>query len=133
MLCYYNPSCNYWTWIPEETPPICNLMSVLGYTFYQPGAISGGKYCLSSKGNDSEPFQHFFPLFLTKSNKIHYKHDPTLTYCLLHVQLPLIQNWLYKNKNCTVVDSLYQFTWNSRSNWNWWKSMPRCVPSTLSS
>ena len=56
--------------------PSCNLMYAKLGSNHMSGSFSGEKTCA---GNDSEPYQHFFyPLFLTKSRKIHWKHAPNL-------------------------------------------------------
>ena len=85
-MCYRLDTCQYWTWIPGSktgvTKPTCNLKNSnsKGTTAFS-GAYSGDTTCLQPTftGNDSVPYQYFFPLFLTKSNKIHWKHAPNLT------------------------------------------------------
>jgi hypothetical protein len=81
LLCYEHPSCKYWTWVEEidGNPTVCNLKYANEGLIDSPASISGGKYCLAATGNDSEPYQHLFPLFLTKSNKVYWKHAPNFT------------------------------------------------------
>ena len=78
LLCYNNASCKYWTWIEDYNglPQKCYLKDANSGLSYLEGVISGGKNCIGPKGKDADLYVYlsismFFPLFLTKSDKIH--------------------------------------------------------------
>ena len=72
--CNQDTNCYYWTWRPSsgDTKPTCALSTTWYGSQSVDGTFSGGRNCYE-EGNE-----HFFPLFLTKSSKIHWKHAPNL-------------------------------------------------------
>ena len=62
-------ACAYWTWIPPTSgnTGTCYLKYANHGNTTLTGAFSGDYHCTglnsTSTGNESEPYQHFFPLF----------------------------------------------------------------------